>query len=1047
MQSSMLLSAPVAGVSDETFFNSVINTQFNNFNSSILKFLEYDVIFKYGNPSNYNRYFWDSYLVYKSSFTTSLKTPFTFKPYVQGTLPPNTTLIASKAANPNEWKALETYVGFSTISQLEYKDSGSYITDFFIDNDIAFTQENIKNLSTIIKMYATQKLKTNTLTKTQFQTLINNYFTNCNDLQSDILNGILTNLNKDLPNYQEVPEKTINSKVDGQQSKVDLYEAFKALNDKWIAGGDFTNKTYFEDILFLDKASRDVGNIIYVDIFALKEILNSKDFNMKTSVYTFIASLMLENNFNVMNLPAYVNFYNVKVVDGLDTAKPDGHLEFANNMWGTFLNVDYRESGPKMICFFVGRPSSYVELPESKNYLFRSDGIQLERQGPGNPLIEDQTNKKDWSKSNKCVGFTVDIGIRNQNIFQSFSVDQNNGKGTAESTQTLLNMIEQAGGRQVSTQNVSLFNYYSQRSYGAQIVGLGNAMIQPTMYFNLRHVPMFNGPYFITEVDHVITPGQFQTSFRGTRQGVFDLPSIDNYLQTINQNLLTKLEKEVLNRDDKTIVVTVGSSTSGANVPQNSENTEAAQNSCVSSVNSVYTTGSYRFESTAATETTISDFELARKIKQATSDVNLQAAIYTLCHLRTHKSSGFIGFNNNYAMISLNQNYSPTFSRYFENKYSCINTEVNSGPQSSPIAHFKDVDTMIGFMVARLSSNINNIANNIGLFQFYICTWIGQNISVDTFNTNRDTVFLTTKINLLLGLNSAIVNGIVVTNTDTFINGKNYNPSPNITQTLTPTPTQTPISTYVPSSTPTPTPSRASTSPTVISDVLDIQFIRYADNNPIKIIVKFKSTAGLWKFDRSDGTILSNSPCGTSTITLAVTDPQQLTFTPYQDCIDSCASTGRSVIQTGTYNLKYEVSAIPILANGSIDNTRQKITNYPIVTTVTSSTSSSATINYLGEFNTIQGGDSSYYNIEQNSGKFKVLRIVDSNYNLNNVGTTLFKNPAGNIMPYNCVAGSGPETCTVNGKSSGTYTMNVEYYPNGPLNSSPINLVSQPFTQ
>ena len=105
------------------------------------------------------------------------------------------------------------------------------------------------------------------------------------------------------------------------------------------------------------------------------------------------------------------------------------------------------------------------------------------------------------------------------------------------------------------------------------------------------------------------------------------------------------------------------------------------------------------------------------------------------------------------------------------------------------------------------------------------------------------------------------------------------------------------------------------------------------------------------------------------------------------------------------------------------------------------------TINYLGEFDTLQGNDGSYYNLEQNNGKFKVLRIVDSNYNYNNVGSTLFKDSNGDIMTYGCVSGSGSKTCTVNGKNPGTYTMNVEYYPNGQLNSTKIDLVSQPFTQ
>jgi hypothetical protein len=105
------------------------------------------------------------------------------------------------------------------------------------------------------------------------------------------------------------------------------------------------------------------------------------------------------------------------------------------------------------------------------------------------------------------------------------------------------------------------------------------------------------------------------------------------------------------------------------------------------------------------------------------------------------------------------------------------------------------------------------------------------------------------------------------------------------------------------------------------------------------------------------------------------------------------------------------------------------------------------TINYLGEFDTIQGNDYGYYNLQQNNGKFKVLRIVDPNFNFHNIGLSQFKDSTGNIVVHGCSSGSGAQTCTVNGKNPGTYTLNVEYYPNGQLNSTKLDLVSQPFTQ
>lgn len=104
-------------------------------------------------------------------------------------------------------------------------------------------------------------------------------------------------------------------------------------------------------------------------------------------------------------------------------------------------------------------------------------------------------------------------------------------------------------------------------------------------------------------------------------------------------------------------------------------------------------------------------------------------------------------------------------------------------------------------------------------------------------------------------------------------------------------------------------------------------------------------------------------------------------------------------------------------------------------------------IDYLGEFDAIQGDDYSYYNLRQSNGKFKVLRIVDPNFNFNNVGSTQFKNAKNELVTFSCQAGSGPKTCDVNGADAGTYTMTIEYYPKGPLNGNKTEIKSKEFTQ
>jgi hypothetical protein len=793
----MKVPAKTDSQTEAEYFASAINNQYNIFQGGIKNFMNYDVLFRYGNPSNYRRRIFDSYLSHNN--TVKVVDPIKFRPYIVNTLPSvggGLSVSQSKGLNPNAWIALETEVGFSTISNVRYSDNGSYITDFFIDNNIEFTVDNVVLLSPIIKMYATQKLKTPSITVAQFQNQINQYLVNESSLQDNFLNLVLSGVRKKLPNQQQLPERTNRSAIDGEQSKVENYEVFKALNDKWIAGGDYKSKTLFEDILFLDRASRNIGETILLDIFELRNLFNTKSLNQAMSVYTFISGLLIKNNFTVMNLPAYINFYNIQNVDGTVTPnKSEGSLDFANSMWGTFLNVDYRNSSPKMVCFFVGKPSQYLDLPKG-NSRFRDDGFEM-RRASENPLIENQQGKKDWALSNKCVGFNVDIGTRNQSIFYSFSVSQDNGVATSESINTQINMVDQASGRNVATQNNSLYNLYKQRSYKCTVVSLGNALLQPTMYFNLRHVPMFNGPYLITNVTHTIQPGNFQTQFEGVRQGIYDLPAIDNFIQSINQNLLTKLESILkIKKDSVNIFSGSTDNKKSSNLQQSGNSTKAASNTCDNKLLEVYKNAGYVVND--GVQTTLTEKEFANKLKSLIPNIpELQTIIYCISYARTFekinnsKTGKFNGWNNNLGLISLDVDYGETSSSFLKT-YSCIDVQTNPSTNNSlPVVSFKNVDSYINFMRDRLINRVQQILDD-GLVKFYVCYFPQKNISPEYYDTNINE-FKTIKNTMDKALASALEVGVATKEIVSDLKNKikeveNKGSSPSVTPTPSPIP-------------------------------------------------------------------------------------------------------------------------------------------------------------------------------------------------------------------------------------------------------------------
>jgi hypothetical protein len=53
---------------------------------------------------------------------------------------------------------------------------------------------------------------------------------------------------------------------------------------------------------------------------------------------------------------------------------------------------------------------------------------------------------------------------------------------------------------------------------------MGNVMIQPTMFFYLKNIPMFRGSYWITEVSHNIRNNAITTTFKGSRIPQASLP-------------------------------------------------------------------------------------------------------------------------------------------------------------------------------------------------------------------------------------------------------------------------------------------------------------------------------------------------------------------------------------------------------------------------------------------------------------------------------------------------------------------------------------------
>ena len=700
--------------------------QFIQVNSKIEAFINYDILFKYGNPSEYSK---ELFLSFTNTNNRTYGYDSIFEPiqygqyssYSPNALPTSgnaTTIAQSKINYPDAWKALETYVGFSNINNIKYTNSGSTIFDFFIDNDVEFSETNVKAFYPLIKIYATQKRDNPAYNKTLFRSSINEYVNGNNDLQNLVLNDLVTKLQKSLPDVDNTPVRNVSTDLIGRQSKVEMWESLKATNDKWIAGADLTYKTIFEDVLLLDRASRDLGNKVIVDVLKLNDMITTM--NVDSNLLIYVQSILQMNNFQIMALPSYVNFYNVQDPIKNPVPRLEGSLEFANDLFGTHTTVDYRNSGPKLVCLYAGKASEHLAV-NNTDYRFKDDGLDLSKISP-QPLIEDQKNKADWALSNRVVGFNVDMGTTNQNIFTNIGVSQDAGKATSESLAVQNSMANSATGKGSETQNNSLYNLYKTRSYGCTVSMLGNAMIQPTMYFNLRHIPMFSGSYMILDVNHTITPGNFTTTFSGVRQPVYSLPKLDSYVQSIRENLLKSIITKV--KQDKDNKKTASANTPNQQAAQNSQNSNELQptanqqctlNSAFAKItkptafenisNPKLTTTSFRSAVTTITANTAS---LDVKIKD-----KMNYALWSLMWLysSTQDNTGFKGYEYNYANVRLSYKVNNEEISYgdvgkkLDKKYFCMSNSQNEWSYAT----YSNFDNLLIFLISFLKGRVGTI--------------------------------------------------------------------------------------------------------------------------------------------------------------------------------------------------------------------------------------------------------------------------------------------------------------------------------------------------
>jgi len=483
-------------------------------------------------------------------------------------------LIKLRLSNPREfdYNKFESFAGINTGNTINYNDynlisqsgetkyielyigediDGNYLK-FFSTNNIELSETNILDLRPLIQIFAgwlkdkKEVTPSYTPTKKDFQKyIIDNILVKIENRINTFTDQLTYNFANNLKSKDNTNTITINKGYNMNPVKLDLYKFFKTFNDKWSSGNSIGQRGFLEDFLFLDKANKDIGNIAYLSLDKLISLDDTR--NDSIDLYSMLSSLLTDSGFDMRPMPAYVNFYGTNFNSKIKTTPSK---KAARDIFGTFLEVDYQESSPKVVLQYMGNFSAYADMSDisGDDFLYNDDSFNVGELNK-NPLIITLPNAFDednLDKSNKVVAFEVSIGDQNQGIFKSIQIDQSSIKNTAESFPVLENIARSESGAAAYEIDTSLFGVYSKVSYLCEVTMMGDVMIQPTMYFYLKNIPMFKGTYLITEVTHNIKNNKITTSFKGARIASSSLPNPKDSFVTSYRVLFEKITNKAI---------------------------------------------------------------------------------------------------------------------------------------------------------------------------------------------------------------------------------------------------------------------------------------------------------------------------------------------------------------------------------------------------------------------------------------------------------------------------------------------------------------------
>lgn len=305
---------------------------------------------------------------------------------------------------------------------------------------------------------------------------------------------------------------------------ISMYMYLKGVYDKWLTGDSLSSYTvanfFDENFIFVDSFYRDIGNDLIIDCDYFFRLCN--DITADRSLFSVIADIYAKHGMVFTPISNYNDWSEEENVNSM--FKPLAYNEM-NRM----------ERNNKFLCMYMHKPAEHLNIAaQNSGYGFKEDGFDVYDQfDPLNLDVQPAVFKSGTltRENGKPYGyriptFGVAFSKQNQSYFQNINVGMSNPTPTEYSIQAVYNIANVGANSVTKVQFVGqdLFSVWASYSYECEVEMLGDAQIQPLMYFQLMNIPMFNGTYIVTQVSHHITQGNMKTVFKGVKLCKFGQP-------------------------------------------------------------------------------------------------------------------------------------------------------------------------------------------------------------------------------------------------------------------------------------------------------------------------------------------------------------------------------------------------------------------------------------------------------------------------------------------------------------------------------------------